>query len=365
MSGEQAWTRIEVALVATAAAGLLGCTVGVVTERGAIYPAWLCAYLLWLGLPLGALTLVLVHDLTGGAWMTSARPALNAAIATTPVATLAGLPLLFGLRVLYPWSGTAGGGNGWYLNSGFFIARYAVNLALWNLLAGYALWVPRGIAAGIAPSLSWLSALGLVLLAYTAGFAAIDWILSLDPHFWSAAFPMAAGAGWFNTGLALVLLAIALNPAGRVAPEHLADLAALLLATTIFWAYIEFCQFLIVREEDLTHEIPWFLHRVEGGWRAVTWAIAAAGFFLPFLVLLWRPSKRRPGLVAAACGAVLASRIVQSWWLVLPEMSVPPSPWLTVAAMLALGGTVMLLFLRQLRRGDLPAGAPRGVGQVR
>jgi pyruvate dehydrogenase (quinone) len=117
---------------------------------------------------------------------------------------------------------------------------------LWNLLAAYALWAPRDGPQPIVPGLSWLSGVGLALLAFSASFAAIDWMMSLEPSFWSSVFMMIAGASWFNTGLALVLLVIALSSAalgsGR---DHMADLAAILFATTIFWAYVEFVQFLI------------------------------------------------------------------------------------------------------------------------
>src|SRR5436309_2121240 len=153
---------------------------------------------------------------------------------------------------------------------------------------------------------SWLSAIGLLLLAYTASFAAIDWVLSLDPHFWSAVFPMIMGAHWFNTGLALVLIVVAMLPASALVRDHLGDLAAILFATIIFWAYVEFCQFLIVWEGNLSHEIPWYLRRIAGAWQSVTWGIAVGVFFVPFALLLWR--KRSRLVVITAGVLLLASR---------------------------------------------------------
>jgi hypothetical protein len=292
-----------------------------------------------------------VHDLTGGAWIASARPVLAAAAVTMPVATLAGIPVLLGLRAIYPWPVASGLGNAWYLNTGFFTLRYAIDLMVWNGIAAYALWAPRGIAVGVEPGLRWLSAIGLLLLAYTASFAAIDWVLSLDPHFWSAVFPMIIGAHWFNTGLALVLIVVAMLPASALVRDHLGDLAAILFATIIFWAYIEFCQFLIVWEGNLSHEIPWYLRRIAGDWRSVTWEIAISGFFLPFALLLWR--KRSRLVVIAACALVMVSRLIESWWLVLPEFPQRPPLWLVLAAVLALGGLMLLLFVRRLRSGAL------------
>ena len=351
MSSERVWTGIEFAALAALAIGIIGCAVGSAGNAPAFYRGWLCAYIFWLGVPLGAVTLILVHDLTGGAWMASARPTLAAAATTMPVATLAGIPVLLGLRAVYPWPGASDLGNAWYLNTGFFVLRYAMDVVLWNGVAAYALWAPRGIALGVEPGLRWLSAIGLMLLASTASFASIDWVLSLDPHFWSAVFPMITGAHWFNTGLALVLIVVAMQPASVLVRDHLGDLAAILFATVIFWAYVEFCQFLIVWEENLAHEIPWYLRRIAGAWQTVTWVIAVAGFFVPFALLLWR--KRSRLVVITASVLILASRLIESWWLVLPDLPQRPPFWLDLAAMLALGGLMLLLFLRRLRFGAL------------
>lgn len=349
MSRKLEWGALALFLI-----GAVGCAIGIVLRGDAFYPAWLCAFLFWLGLPLAAVTLALVHDLTGGRWMAIARPALEAAVATMPLATIAGIAVMIGRAALYPWPTASGLGNAFYLNSGFFVVRYAVDIVLWNLLAAYALWAPRGIEIGVPPALSWLSAVGLLLLAYTASFAAIDWVLSLDPHFWSAVFPMIMGAGWFNTGLALVLIAVAFAPASLIARDRLADLAAILLATIIFWAYVEFCQYLIVWEGDLAHEIPWYLHRLAGGWKTTAWGIGIVGFLLPFWLLLWGPLKRSRAVVIAVCALILLSRFSYTFWLVLPGGLHRPAWWLDGAALLALGGLMLLVFLRRLRLGPLP-----------
>jgi hypothetical protein len=360
MNRDRAWMRLNVAALIALILGGAGCIVGALIDEAAFFPAWLCAFLLWLGVPLGAVTLILVHDLTGGRWMATARPSLEAAAATMPVATIAFLPILAGMGHVYAWSapGRPGLGNAFYLNDSFFFFRYALYFVLWNGFAAFALRAQRNAAIGVASGLSWVSALGLVLLAYSASFAAIDWIMSLEPHFWSAVFGMITCAGWFNTGLALVLLTLALRgpvnaASDKIYRDHLADLAAILLATTIFWAYVEFCQFLIIWEEDLKHEIPWYLQRMAGAWDAVMYTIAATGFFVPFFALLWRPSKRSRGVVAAIALLILASRVIYAWWLVLPEFPQIGFGWLDAAAVLALGGLMLLLFLRRLRYGRL------------
>lgn len=357
MISDRAWTRLNLAALSALALGAAGCAVGAALDVTGFFHAWLCTFLFWLGVPLAGITLVMVHDLSGGEWMQTTRPVLNAAIATMPLATLAGIPAFVGLHDLYSWTHPAPDlGNTFYLNTNAFLLRYAVYIVLWNLLAAYALWAPRVWAEPIAPGLSWLSGLGLIMLAFSASFAAIDWIMSIEPTFWSSIFMLTAGASWFNTGLALVLLIIAL---GGLAPgsrqNHMADLAAILLATTIFWAYVEFTQFLVIWEENLSGEIPWYVIRITSVWAPAVYVSAAFGFFVPFFALLTQPGKRNRGVVAMVCVLILISRIADKWWLVLPEFQKPGPFWLDVAAVFALGALMLLLFFLWLRSGGVQA----------
>lgn len=341
------------ALLAALLIGIAGCVVGAVFDAAGFFRAWLCSFLLWLGLPLAGIALVMVHDLTGGRWMATARPLLNAAIATMPLAILAGVPALIGLHRLFPWEQPGYGlANRFYLNGTSFYLRYAIYAVLWNLLAAYALFAPRGAGQPIAPASSWLSGLGLVLLACSAGFAAIDWILSVEPDFWSSVFPMIAGAGWFNTGLALVLFVACIDraPLGDRA-DHMADLAAILLATTIFWAYVEFIQFLVIWEENLRDEIPWYLVRMAGAWRPALYVAAVLGFFVPFFALISQPAKRSRVVVATVSVLILFGGIADKWWLILPVFVQSGPFWLDAAAIVALGAAMLLLFALAIRYG--------------
>ncbi len=363
MSADRIWVRLNLLALGAVVLGAIGCVVGGIIEPEGFFRAWLCSFLLWLGLPLAGITLVMVHDLTGGRWMATARPVLNAAVATMPLATLAGIPAFIGLHSIFSWTHPATTlTNTFYLNSTAFYLRYVIYLVLWNLLAAYALFGPRGEAVPIAPALSWLSGIGLILLAFSAGFASIDWILSVEPDFWSTVFPMIAGAAWFNTGLALVLLAVAVAaPALGPRRDHMGDLAAILLATTIFWAYVEFCQFLIVWEENLKDEIPWYLIRMAGVWQPTLYVAAGLGFFVPFFALVSQPGKRSRGVVAAVCVLILVANVADKWWLVLPVFRRAGPFWLDAVAILALGGLMLLFFLWWLRNGAaLALGAIQG-----
>jgi hypothetical protein len=350
-------------VVALCALGVVGCVAGAIANPAAFARAWLCSYLFWLGVPLAGLTLILVHDLTGGDWMGTARPVLDAAVATMPLVTLAGIPAFLSLHSLYPWTNPGLElSNAFYLNVTDFLIRYAIYIMLWNALAAFALWVPREGNKPIVPALSWISGVGLVVLAFSAGFASIDWILSLEPKFWSSVFPYIQPSSWFNTGLAAVLLTITLRDwSADRARAHLADLSRILLATTIFWAYVEFMQFLIVWESNLKTEIPWYLKRLDAGWQPAIYVSAGFGFVVPFLVLLWAPPKRHGAIVGTICALILISRVANTWLLVLPEFEEHTPFWLSVATLLALGGAVVLLFSAALTRGHLLV---RPVGRI-
>jgi hypothetical protein len=344
------WFRIGAIVVCLV--GVAGCIVGALSDWAAFAHAWLCSYVLWLGIPLAGVTLVFVHDLSGGDWMEAARPVLAAAIMTMPLASLAGIPAFIDLNALYSWTHPPPGlPNTFYLNPHAFFIRYAVYVVVWNLLAAFALWGPREGRDPIAPGLSWISAIGLIVLAFSASFAAIDWILSLEPEFWSAIFPYTQAASWFNTGMAAVVLTVAAS--GPLAEEerrgHMSDLARILLATTIFWAYVEFMQFLIIWEENLKTEIPWYLKRLHSAWRPAIYVSAGLGFVVPFFTLLWAPSKYNRAVVASVCALILISRVANTWLLIMPEATSPTPFWLDAAAVMALGGALMLLFALELR----------------
>ena len=346
--------RISLVLLLVAfAIGAVFCIIAAFHDVAAFFRVWLVAYLFWLGLPLCGVTLVLVHDLTGGEWMETARPALDAAIATMPLATLAGIPAFIGLGSLYGWTHAKPElANVFYLNPAGFYLRYAIYVVLWNALAAFALLGPRDEGEPIAPALSWLSGVALILLAFSASFASIDWMLSLLPTFWSSIFPMTAGAGWFNTGMAIVVLTVVISaPVTPRQRSHIADLAQILLATTIFWFYVEFMQFLIIWEGDLKSEIEWYLRR--SAWLPSLYIAIALGFFVPFLVLLWHPAKRSRAVLAIVCLLMLVGHAAGKWWLVLPIFDASPPLWLAVAAMVALGSLMVLLFSIALRLGPI------------
>ena len=316
-------------------AWLVGCTgllialLGWLLEPAAFAYAWLAALSAWIGWPLGCLALLLTHALTGGRWGFAIRPHLLVGVGTLPLLLPAALPLLFTLPKLYPWLRPDAAGT-FYLNTDFAILRGIVYLIVWFGLAAFALRAARrGVVA--AP----FAVIGLILLAFTVTFAAIDATESLDPHFASSSYGMIAGAESGLLALSVCVLAAALDP--RVSPDALDDIGRLLQGLLVLWAYLDFMQLLIVWNSNLPDEAPWYVARASHGWGIVAGIVAIGHFLLPFFALMspWLRRTRR-GLAAVAV-LLVVMEVLRAWWLVLPADHRFVG-WIDVAAMVAIGG---------------------------
>jgi hypothetical protein len=334
-------------------------------DSHAFFSAWLAAFHFWLSMPLGALALLLIWDLTGGRWEALARVPLSAMAATMPLFLLLFLPIIAGLTELYPWarpSVAATLHNRWYLNLTFFYIRVGVYFVAWNALAMWRAWPaasptrapPPGPAGPTRARPQWLSAIGLLLMVYTITYSSIDWILSTDPRWFSSIFGMIACSGQLIAALSAALLLTVAQVPPRARGESaftqaLAPLAAILLAAVIFWMYAEFCQWLIVWEENMRTEIHWYVVRWRGPWAAVIYALVAAHFGVPFATLVWGPAKRNAVVVSSVCAVVLVADMVRVWWLLLPSLEGVRFSWIHPAVMIGMGGLWLLMLAGVLR----------------
>jgi hypothetical protein len=321
--------------------GLLASLIGAIVQPQAFAFAWLAALTTWLRWPLGCLALLLVHALTGGRWGVSTRRSFVQGVRILPLMLPAVIPLLFVLADLYPWLRAGGSenlANGFYLNAPFAAARGIFYLVAWfglGALTTSRLRRNEPLAAIAAP--------GLILLGLTVNFAAVDAVMSLDPHFNSSAFGMiyAAESGLF--ALSITILSTVL--AGPVAPSDRDDLGKLLQSLLILWAYLDFMQLLIVWQSDLPKEAAWYLARSTGPWGALAGLTAVAHFLLPFLALMIpRVRRSRRGLIATTT-LLIVMAVLRGWWLVLPAHA-RGIGWIDAAAVLAFGGISAGLFLR-------------------
>lgn len=298
-------------------ASLVGAAIGWIVTPVTFPHAWLAALTAWLGWPIGCMGLLLIHALTGGRWGHAVRPQLVAGMSTLWLLLPAVVPLLFVLPALYPWARpdiAAHLDNRFYLNLPFFLGRWLVYLIVWlgiNRLILRALGAaePDASLARIAPA-------GLIFLAITVTYAAIDTTMSLEPQFASSAYGLITIAEMGLLALSVSIFAAALGspPQG----DTLQGPGKLLLGLLILWAYLDFMQLLIVWQSDLPNEAPWYIVRLTGGWGIVAASVAACHFALPFFALLSpRLQRSRHGLVCITMLLIL-SGIVRNWWLVVP-----------------------------------------------
>ena len=358
-------------------AGLALCAAGFAADREHFFKLYLLAYMFWIGIALGSLALSMVHHLSGGAWGVVIRRVLEAASRTLPFMALLFLPIVFGMHELYIWTNADTVAHDIilqkkapYLNVTFFLVRAALYFVLWSslalLLSKWSLEQEREGEHGQSLRMQRLSGAGLVIYAVTILFMSVDWVMSLDPHWYSTMFGIlfmgGQGLSALAFSIAVVVLLSRTEPMSRViAPAHLHDLGKLMLAFVMLWAYFSFSQYLIIWSANLPEEIPWYLKRMGGGWQWVGLALIFGHFVLPFVLLLSSDIKKNGRTLIGVAIAVIVMRVVDLFWNIGPmhhDASFGVT-WLDAVAPLALGGVWVALFLWQLQsRSLLPMGEP-------
>ena len=360
------------------AVGLAGAALlvlGYFTAPEALLRAYLVGWTYWLSFALGSLALLMIYHLTTGQWGTVARPILEAAVGTLPWLALLFVPILLGTEELYEWShGELHGHKALWFDRGFWIGRSVAYLAIWVGLGWLLRRWSRQQGASDSPRrageltlrMRRLAAPGLVLFGLVVTFAAIDWLMSLDPHWYSTIYGVwyFGGAGLAALGLLVVVgLFLARRPPmeGVIAKHHFHDWGKLLLAFTMLWAYFSVSQLLIIWSADIPEEVIWYQVRLTGGWQGVGLALALLHFVLPFLLLLSQDLKRQARLLSWVAGLLLVMHWVDLYWNVVPVFSPGDLAfhWLDAAAPVALGGLWLWLFARDLAaRPLLPVNDP-------
>lgn len=348
--------------------GVLGLGLSAMFAGGAparFFHAYLVAYVFGLTLALGGLFFVLLHHTCRAGWSTAVRRLAEHVAGTLPLFALLFVPLAFGLEELYPWARPEAANDpllaakaGW-LNPGFFYLRAAIYLAIWSLLGWW--FRQRSLAQdasgdpAITRRLQTLSAPAMVVFGVTLTFAGFDWVMSLDPWWYSTIFGVYLFAGSVVAIFALLaLLATALRRPldGVVSAEHLHDIGKLLFGFVVFWAYIAFSQFMLIWYGNIPEETLWYAHRLEHGWQPVSVALAVGHFVVPFFFLLPRDVKRRPATLAAGAAWLLVMHYLDLYWLVMPALAddgfgLHPLDLLTLAGVLGLFVAALGLLMRR------------------
>jgi hypothetical protein len=347
-------------------AGAVIAIVGFVLDRDQFMRSYLFAYLFWTGMAIGSMGILLLHSVVGGKWGLVIRRMLEAGTRTLPVMGLLLIPVLLNIRALYLWARPEAAhdaiiqAKAAYLNVPFFVGRAVFYFAIWCLYA-YLLnkWSAEQDVTGddrLIDKMRALSAPGLVVFTITTTFAFIDWVMSLEPHWYStiygAMFLVGQVLECFALMIALLIVLSKKPPLSEyVTPQHLHDLGNLMFAFTMLWAYLSFSQFLIVWAGNLPEEIPWYLRRLNGGWGGVAVALVIFHFAVPFVVLLQRGVKRNPELLYRMCLWMIAVRLLDVYWVVEPSFydNQIRVSWMDFVTPVAVGGIWLAAFFWQLK----------------
>jgi hypothetical protein len=362
------WGRRFLLIGGAAAAA---CAVGAFLSPAQFLHSYLWSYMFFIGVTLGSMALNMLQFLTGGAWGIVIRRFCEAASRTLPLLALLFLPIVIGIPTLYEWSNAAVVAKDEvlrhkhaYLNVPFFLIRAVLYFAGWMLFS-YLLnkWSRQQDETGSRAfnrRLQLISGPGLIWWGLSVTFMSIDWILSLNPHWFSTIFGLLFMAGQGLNAMAFlitltVIMARRKPLADVITPRHLHDLGKLMLAMVMVWAYFSFSQFLIIWSGNLAEEIPWYVVRLHGGWQFIGLALVFLHFALPFALLLSREVKRSTQLILGVSVVILFMRLVDLYWLVMPDFRKDGFgvSWMDFAAPVALGGIWLWAFTAQLNKRPL------------
>ena len=361
---------------------LLLCLIGYFVSPGNFFRAWLTSYLVFLSIALGSMAMVMIQHLSGGQWGVFRR-VFEAASRTLPLLALLFLPVVLGMGSLYVWTHPEHvqmdeilRHKAPYLNIPFFLVRALFYFACWILIAWtLTRWSQRQDEGDMSVNmkLQRLSGAGIVVYAMTVTFAWIDWVMSLNPHWYSTLFGFLTMGGH---GLAALSFAIIVSTllvkhgamADILKPSHFHDLGKLMFAFVMLWAYFNFSQYLLTYAANLVEEIPYFITRISHGWQYLALFLVIFHFAAPWLLLLSRDRKRDPYRLVWMAVWILVVRYIDLYMLVAPEFastgenlhmateaheSVFFVHWLDLVAPVAIGGLWFWMFLTQLAQRPL------------
>jgi hypothetical protein len=287
-----------------------------------------------LGLALAGLVFVALHYVCGATWSTAFRRVPEAMAALLPWAAAPFALILAASPWLYPWFGMHGEQPSmWFkelwFNPAFFFARSFLYLIVWIAFGRAIVRISRrqdqdGDIRHTRKNAR-LSAAFLVAFGVTFNLASFDWIMSLEPHWYSTMFGVYQFAGLLLSGLAMItILSIWLEKLGPLkgvlTEEHLHDLGKLLFAFSAFWMYIWFCQYMLIWYANIPEETTHYVHRLYGFWEPVFLLNLLLNWVVPFLVLLHVPAKRSRSMLLKICWVILVGRWVDLYLMILPPI---------------------------------------------
>jgi hypothetical protein len=360
--------------IGAAVTGLAVCAVGAIFDTDAFLRAWLFGWLCILGVALGAMAWLFIHHLTGGAWGS------EAASMTLPFVLIAGLPLVFGAKHVFPWADPHHVETeallmhrAVFFGPGMVLGRNLVFFVLWILVA----WALRALSLrhdrtgeeSLLKRMHTVAVIGLLVYFVTMSMTAFDLIASREVEWYSSTFGVVTVLGQACSGICVLILALSQlkrQPAvaAIVTPDRVHDLGNMLLASTVLWSYVNFAQYLIIWIGNTQEDITWFYLRTKTGWGVVGVIIMLCHFGVPFVILMWQRAKRDLKNLAPIALWILVMRFIDMLWMVAPTNypshgphSFPPhtgwANWIDPFALIGLGGAWTVLFVWILSRRPL------------
>lgn len=332
--------------------------------------SYLVAFLYWFGIAVGATFWVAIFHTAKARWPTVIRRGLETISGSTPIFALLFIPLALGVKVLYMWANPPANltaeqvellhHKAPYLNLTFWFIRAVIYFVVFIGVSGLLnRWSDKQDEEGgyvLSAQMRRFGAGSIPFMGIALTFAGFDWIMSIDPFWGSTIFGAYYFAGSFLCAMALLTI-FATNMrgpsefGGMMTHEHFHNLGKLMLAFTVFWAYIAFSQFLLLWIANIPEEASWYVIRMKGHW---TWAgivLLVCQFALPFLVLLSRDIKYRPKALSVIAGWIMLVHYIDLYWLVMPAISPnsTPAQWTDLAAFVGVGGIAIAFGLWRLQ----------------
>jgi hypothetical protein len=355
------------------------------------YRGYLLGFMCWLGVALGSMAILMIRHLTGGGWGMVIRRILGAAMRTLPLLAILFIPIIIGVAQhrIYPWAMPLdsvrdpyikehlekhGFIKDAYLNFSGFLIRAIIYFAIWNVLSFLlSMWSRQTDRPGAPDNTQKFKAVagpGLILYAFTISFAAIDWVMSLDPSWISTIFGLIILIGEVLSAMcfAVVVERILFNykpMSEMLKPEFVHDHGKWMLTFIMVWAYFSFSQWLIIWAGNLPNEITFYTKRLSFGWGKIGLFLVLFHFAVPFVILLSRPFKRNIRKLVWLAIWLILMRWLDLFWIIEPNFSKGLA--VTIADLvvpIAIGGIWLAYFFRNLNALPLLPAYDASAGEV-
>lgn len=367
-------SKIPQVLLGVGVVGLILSAIGYFTNHDQFFFSYLVSFTFFTGIALASVFMVMFHHITKSKWGVVVRRIPETFGSNIWIWAIFIIPVILGIHNLYHWSHEDAvaadkilKGKSAYLNTPFFIIRQVIYFAIWGFV-GHKLYkasvdLEKTGDWGITSLMRKVSAPAIPVFGLSIAFASFDWLMSLDPHWFSTMFGVYFFAISFQSFWAIMILMVFfLQRNGylknTIGQSHIYDLGAWLFAFTVFYAYIAFSQFLLIYYANLPEETLWFYHRLEGGYQYIAYGLLLFRFALPFLVLLNREQKHKRSVLAFVAIVVVTIHFLELHWIVKPALHPEEAhglsfSWMDFSTFIGLGGIFFWLFFNRFKQNSM------------